>query len=102
MLLSEWLAHTPPDVLAKNTGLDPSVFAKAPHYIFPGTVPGSLEQDKAEIGGEGCRIPLSVHLQDEVDGTDEDQQERLSTYCRFPEFSSVEAYRCSIGRSKAG
>ena len=26
MLLSEWIAHTPPEVLAKNTGLDKSVF----------------------------------------------------------------------------
>lgn len=55
MLLSEWIAHTPPEVLAKNTGLDASVFAKAPAaplYIFPGKEPGSLAQDKAEIGGE--------------------------------------------------
>ena len=55
MLLSEWIAHTPPEVLAKNTGLDASVFANAPAaplYIFPGKVPPSLEQDKAEIGGE--------------------------------------------------
>ena len=55
MLLSEWIAHTPPEVLAKNTGLDASVFANAPAaplYIFPGKVPGSLDQDKAEIGGE--------------------------------------------------
>src|SRR5580692_10111650 len=55
MLLSEWVAHTPPEVLAKNTGLDKSVFAQtpgAPLYIFPGSLPKSLEEDKAEIGGE--------------------------------------------------
>jgi oxalate decarboxylase len=55
MLLSELMAHTPPEVLAKNTGLDKSVFAQmpgAPLYIFPGNLPNSLEQDKAEIGGE--------------------------------------------------
>jgi oxalate decarboxylase len=55
MLLSEWVAHTPPEVLAKNTGLDKSVFAQtpgAPLYIFPGNLPNSLEHDKAEIGGE--------------------------------------------------
>jgi oxalate decarboxylase len=55
MLLSEWVAHTPPEVLAKNTGLDKSVWAKtpgAPLYIFPGKLPNSLGQDKAEIGGE--------------------------------------------------
>jgi oxalate decarboxylase len=55
MLLSEWIAHTPPEILAKNTGLDASIFANAPAaplYIFPGNIPGPLEQDKAEIGGE--------------------------------------------------
>jgi oxalate decarboxylase len=55
MLLSEWIAHTPLEVLAKNTGLHKSVFEHtpgAPLYIFPGNLPNSLEQDKAEIGGE--------------------------------------------------
>jgi oxalate decarboxylase len=54
MLLSETVAHIPPEVLAKNTCLDKSVFAQtpgAPLYIFPGNLPHSLEQDKAEIGG---------------------------------------------------
>src|SRR6201998_53959 len=54
MLLSETIAHMPPEVLAKNTGLDKSVFAQtpgAPLYIFPGNLPDSLQQDKAEIGG---------------------------------------------------
>ena len=54
MLLSELVAHMPPEVLAKNTGLDKNVFAQtpgAPLYIFPGNLPNSLEQDKAEIGG---------------------------------------------------
>lgn len=54
-LLSETVAHIPPEVLAKNTCLDKSVFAQtpgAPLYIFPGNLPNSLEQDKAEIGGE--------------------------------------------------
>jgi oxalate decarboxylase len=54
MLLSETVAHIPPEVLAKNTCLDKSVFAQtpgAPLYIFPGNLPHSLDQDKAEIGG---------------------------------------------------
>jgi oxalate decarboxylase len=53
-LLTEWLKHTPPEVLAKNLGLEPSVsdlLPKEPLYIFPGNVPGPLESDKAEIGG---------------------------------------------------
>jgi oxalate decarboxylase len=53
MLLSAWLAHTPPEVIAKNTGLPLSVisgFPREPLYIFPGEIPPSLEADKAEIG----------------------------------------------------
>jgi oxalate decarboxylase len=36
MLLSEWVAHVPPEVLSKNTGLDKSVFAHTPgrHSTF--------------------------------------------------------------------
>jgi oxalate decarboxylase len=55
MLLSAWMAHTPPEVLAKNMGLPPSAinaFPSSPLYIFPGEVPPSLDADKAEIGHE--------------------------------------------------
>jgi oxalate decarboxylase len=67
MLVSEWIAHMPPEVLSKNTGLDASAFAnapKAPLYIFPGTVPGSLAADKAEIGGErvASRYQYTFHM----------------------------------------
>jgi oxalate decarboxylase len=54
-LLSEWLKHTPPEVLSKNLGLDQKTLDLLPSeslYIFPGHLPNSLEQDKAEIGGE--------------------------------------------------
>jgi oxalate decarboxylase len=67
MLLSEWLSHTPPEVIAKNTGLDASTIAKMPPgplYIFPGEVPGSLQQDRAEIGGEqvASKYQYTFHL----------------------------------------
>ncbi|HUB26544.1 MAG TPA: cupin domain-containing protein [Tepidisphaeraceae bacterium] len=53
MLLSEFVAHMPTEVLSKNFGLDKSALSKLPTdslYIFPGTVPGSLDADLAEIG----------------------------------------------------
>src|SRR6201998_1821474 len=55
MLVSEAVAHRPIEQLGKHTGLDKSVWSQtpgAPLYIFPGSLPKSLEQDKAEIGGE--------------------------------------------------
>jgi oxalate decarboxylase len=49
-LLSDWLKHTPPDVLAKNFRAQASVFTSVPDpsqlYIFPAPIPGPLESDK--------------------------------------------------------
>ncbi|KAB0676206.1 oxalate decarboxylase family bicupin [Aureimonas leprariae] len=53
-LLTDWLAHTPPDVLAKNLGVEPSALANLPKselYIFPAPKPGPLEGDR--LRGEG-------------------------------------------------
>ncbi|KAK3311083.1 RmlC-like cupin domain-containing protein [Chaetomium strumarium] len=49
-LLTDWLAHTPRSVLAKNfRGLPAEVFAHIPEaekYIFQGTKPGSISREK--------------------------------------------------------
>lgn len=53
-LITDWLAHTPRDVLAKNFGLPERAFEEIPErelYIFPGPVPGPLADDK--LGGAG-------------------------------------------------
>ena len=60
-LISEWVAHTPPEILTKNSNLNRSAIAMLPKdelYIFPGEVPGSLAQDKALVGGRGVESPL--------------------------------------------
>ncbi|MDP4005564.1 oxalate decarboxylase family bicupin [Methylobacterium sp. NEAU K] len=54
-LLTDWLAHTPKDVLAKNFGLPESAFANIPEtelYIFPGPQPGPLSADLTGGAGE--------------------------------------------------
>jgi len=53
-LITDWMAHTPRDVLAKNFGLPESAFAQIPPselYIFPGPRPGPLSADR--MGGAG-------------------------------------------------
>jgi len=49
-LLSDWLKHTPPEVLAKNFGVPAGAFANVPDpkdlYMFPAPLPGSLRSDK--------------------------------------------------------
>ena len=61
-LLSETIAHTPHNVLAKNFGLNKDVIAKIVReeslYIFPAELPLSLAQDKAAIGGRSVDSPF--------------------------------------------
>jgi oxalate decarboxylase len=60
-LLSEWVAHTPPDVLSKNFGLPEAALSKLPTsslYIFPADLPKSLAEDKAAVGGQ--RVQSSI------------------------------------------
>ncbi|KAL7628291.1 hypothetical protein AAE478_002491 [Parahypoxylon ruwenzoriense] len=48
-ILSDWLAHTPRSVIAKNFNLAPEVFAHIPDkekYIFQGSQPGSIDEEK--------------------------------------------------------
>jgi oxalate decarboxylase len=53
-LITDWFAHTPTDVLAKNFGVPASAFEPIPidveheRYIFAGDVPGPLADDKVE------------------------------------------------------
>lgn len=69
-LLTDWLAHTPKEVLAKNFGVSENAFANIPKselYIFPAEIPGPLADDK--IKGNGP-VPQSfchhMHAQEPI------------------------------------
>ena len=54
-LITDWLAHTPKDVLAKNFDVQPSTFDKVPKkelFIFQTGLPGDLKAEQAQ-GAEG-------------------------------------------------
>jgi oxalate decarboxylase len=53
-LLTDWLAHTPRSVLAKNFGVSQSAFVSIPEkelWIFQAKVPGPLEEDRVVGAG---------------------------------------------------
>jgi oxalate decarboxylase len=53
-LISGWLAHTPGKVLSQNFNIPEAELSTLPEqglYIFPGTVPGPLEDDRKAVGG---------------------------------------------------
>ena len=57
VLLTDWMAHTPHDVLAKNFGVNQQLLEKLPKrekFIFQGAVPGPLDADlKSSAGSLG-------------------------------------------------
>ena len=60
LLLTEWFAHTPPDILALNFGLPAETFAKIPlHalYIFQGQMPDALNAAQAQAAGAAGKMP---------------------------------------------
>jgi oxalate decarboxylase len=62
LLLNEWMAHTPPDILAANFGVPAETFAKMPlHdlYIFQGQMPGPLAADQQAAAGSAGRMANS-------------------------------------------
>jgi len=53
-LLSGWLAHTPSKVISQNFNIPEAQLSVLPEqglYIFPGTIPGPLEDDRKAVGG---------------------------------------------------
>lgn len=55
-LISDWMAHTPPEILAKNFGFSQKAFENIPEkelYIFPSELPKSLKEDIQQSKGAG-------------------------------------------------
>ncbi len=59
-LLSEWMHHTPKEVLAKNFGVPESTFDKVPKkelFIFPRELPRPLEEEKKQVEAGTGPVP---------------------------------------------
>lgn len=64
---TDWMAHTPPEVLAKNFGVPAEAFKTIPlqdRWIFQGKVPGPLEEVKAAMASAAGapRYPFTFSL----------------------------------------
>jgi oxalate decarboxylase len=69
LLVTDWFAHTPPEVLAKNFGVPADAFRNIPlqqRWIFPGELPGALAADqKAIVAAAGApTYPFIYRLAD--------------------------------------
>jgi oxalate decarboxylase len=61
---TDWIAHTPPEVLAKNFGVPAEAFKDIPlqdRWIFQGKVPGPLAEVQAAVATKaGTRVPVHI------------------------------------------
>ena len=60
-LVTDWMAHTPPDILATNFGVPAETFSRIPLndlYIFQGRPPGPLSADEEAIREPDLQPPL--------------------------------------------
>jgi oxalate decarboxylase len=63
--VTDWIAHTPPDVLAKNFGVSKKVFSNIPLnnlWIFQGTEPGDLAADRVAARVQRDTEPVIFRL----------------------------------------
>jgi oxalate decarboxylase len=66
LLVTDWVAHTPPDILALNFGVPADTFSKIPLndlYIFQGQMPGPLAADQQQAQGESGAMPTPSTFQ---------------------------------------
>jgi oxalate decarboxylase len=64
--ISDWMAHTPREVLAKNLGVPKPSLDRIPErelYIFQAGVPGPLQSDQSVSGGREGQVPTPYFFQ---------------------------------------
>jgi oxalate decarboxylase len=104
-LLSETVAHTPRNMLAKNFRLDKEVIAKLVRkeelYIFPADLPLSLAQDKASIGGQRVESPIKYTFKMDAMNPHSENTGRRGSYCGLAQFPCFQERRGGARYSQA-
>jgi oxalate decarboxylase len=96
-LISDWFAHTPREVLAKNFGVPETAFAKIPtdiersRWIFEGEVPGPITADTVQSPAGTVPISYSYRLSAQKPLKVAGGQVRIVDSSNFPAASTIAA-----------
>lgn len=96
-LLTDWFAHTPREVLAKNFGVPEASFANIPkdvehaRWIFSGKVPGSLSSDKVKSPNGTIPVNYSYRLASQKPIKLNGGQVRIVDSTNFPAAKTIAA-----------
>jgi oxalate decarboxylase len=89
-LITDWLAHTPRDVLAKNFGVPEAAFANIPadyehdRYLFAGEVPPPLEEDAVRAPNGPVRPAFSHRMLEQEPIETSGGRVRITDSINFP------------------
>ncbi|KAL3419313.1 oxalate decarboxylase OxdC (oxalate decarboxylase family bicupin) [Phlyctema vagabunda] len=99
-ILTDWLAHTPKSVIAKNFNLAPEVFAHIPEgekYIFQGSTPGSIDEEKPSGKGvKKSKYKFTHKMLDQVPKKTSGGEVRITDSKNFPISKTVAAAHAII------
>lgn len=93
-LISDWFAHTPRDVLAKNFGVSESDLAELPdheRYIFPDHLPGPLDDDRPSTPDGTVPEPFTHRLLDQHPIRTPGGTVRIADSSNFPAATTIAA-----------
>jgi oxalate decarboxylase len=102
-LLTDWFAHTPREILAKNFGVPESAFANIPgdvehtRYIFAGKVPGPLATDGVRSPAGTVPVSYSYRLSAQKPIKVAGGQVRIVDSTIFPAASTIAAALVEVG-----
>lgn len=85
--ITDWMAHTHPQVLQRNLGLSPSVIAGLPKkesYIIPGKIPARIPEAYLAGDAQTTQTPHKFRLADAPPLTFPGGWERIATVKEFP------------------
>lgn len=99
-ILTDWLAHTPRSVIAKNFNLAPEIFAHIPDgekYIFQGSKPGSIDDEKPSGKGvKKSKLNFAHRLMDQEPKKTSGGEVRIADSKNFPLSTTVAAAHAII------
>jgi oxalate decarboxylase len=96
-LITDWLAHTPPEILEQNFGVAASAFAEMPkdleheRYIFPGRMPPPLAADAVRSPAGSVPLTFSHRLIEQAPIAATGGQVRIVDSSNFPAASTIAA-----------
>ncbi len=96
-LITDWFAHTPREVLAKNFGVSEAAFKDLPtdvehtRYVFAGKVPGPLESDGVKSPAGPTPISYSYRMLADAPIKVAGGQVRIVDSSKFPAASTIAA-----------